>query len=893
MSLTADFDIKLQEIKLKLGEFIQEHASKVKVKGNGDIYCQCISPEHPDNNPSMYIGSNIPYLVHCFSCGVTYNIFQANNIFTGAPLYGLPFIEKNANQLAIKYGIEPIDITQLDETVLAKFRAQNIHDVASEIIGNPKNPRYSSLVINDYALKVGISEDVAKLMRVGTVTNVKSFLDTIKAIGNWSTQDLEEAGIRSWLFGPEKITYTIFNNYGVPVAFAARNLDFDGRFGVTKNPKQDRKWINSGVSIIYDKSECLYGIHVARKQSTNKVYIFEGYTDVCVAYSHGIKNAVCIGGTGFSPAHVKMLADAEFGIAIIALDNDKAGCNAVDSVLEKGFSEVQSIKPHVLLVPETLKNDGSGEKDTDPDSYIKLFGPEAFMALKPKNAFRYTLDRMPDQLDNADQKTAFMAKFMPIIMNETSAITQEEMRKDIARRIGVSVELVKESQYRTEQQKDQKNREQIKRVFKKFSKNITDALDLYPEKVLPVVSEFKEYVDSVMDADKNTMFSKQEVVDGLTEWWDSIQKNSIDSMFWKTGWPFWDNTIGGIKKQGNFTGITGAANTGKSAFLMNMAVGILMDKHNDHDEMLMLYWTIDDPREDLLTKMVAIMTKHSISQVSNYSNLGTKSKTEIREAYAKLRKWIEKERCLSIKDMGMGSTADDLTKWVEQEMAKQPTKKPLVIIDNFANMTAATGDDMATQIININKLHKLRASNNLAIVSSFEVNKEGTDTRAGAKSVYGSGKITYRLTMNLSLFNEVDMIRTQNLEEKIPRQYWLDNDKAYRPVLELALIKTKMTFRDPAFRSKIFFRFVNHVGVINEIGCSGRYEEFKKHNAGKLYTEYNTWTWDSSVVPAKNPEDDKNKEDSKSGETQSEGTPEQKLTEPKDQENSVKAQDNF
>lgn len=836
----------MQEIKNKLPEFIQEEANKVKVHSSGDIDCQCLNPEHPDHNPSMFVGMQVPHIAHCRSCGVSYNIFQANHILHDAPLYGLQFIEKNANQLALKYGIEPVDISQIDETVLVRLRAQNIHDVASQILGAIGDRNHTNYIKHDYVRQLGIKDEVIKTMRIGTVLDNRQFFDAIKKEGNWSTQDLEEAGLRHWLFGPEKITYTIFNNYGQPVAFAARNLDFDGRFGVQQNPKQDRKWINSSVSIIYDKSECLYGIHVARKQTNNKVYIFEGYTDVCVAYSYGIKNAVCIGGTSFSPAHVKMLAEAEFSVAVIALDNDVGGLAAVDSVLEKGFSEVQSIKPQVLLVPESPKNDGSGGVDTDPDTYIKLFGAEAFMALKPKNAFKYTIDRIPDKLDNADQKTAFLQRFMPIIMNETSAVTQDEMRKDIAHRIGVSVELIKETQHRIEVQKDHHNRELIRRMFKKTTKDLYDAIDLYPDRIPTVVSQFKDYVDETLDAEQYLAFGSQEVKEGVDSWWENLQHNSLDNMFWKTGYPFWDGTIGGIKKQGNFTGITGAANCGKSALLMNLAMGVL--RNNDTEDLLLLYWTIDDPRTDTLTKMLSILVKAPISTISNYASLKDSMKKKIRNGYSHLRKWIEKDKCFSIKDMGIGATADDVTRWVEQEIARQPNKKVLLFIDNFANMTAPSQqDDMAVQIANINKLHRLRASNNIAIVSSFEVNKEGTDSRAGAKSVYGSGKITYRLTLNLSLYNEVDIIRTQNQDRK-PTYYWMDQYDANKPVVELALIKSKMTFKDPSFNGKVFFRFVNHVGCMNEIGNAASWQKFKSENASGLHSLASEWLFEQAPL---------------------------------------------
>jgi len=598
------FETKLQDVKDMLIEYVKDEADGVTVTSSGDVNFRCVNPDHADNNPSMFVGHSMPHIAYCRSCKSIYNIFQVHNVFHQAPLHGLGFIQDNVNQLAVKYGVEPVDMSDITEEQLFKMMAQQIHDAASSILGAVDDPKYQNIVSHDYARQLMISDEILKEQRIGTILDKDLFYQEIMKSGNWSLEDLENVGLKNWLFNPTQITYTIFNPHGSAVAFASRNLDKDGRFGVPVNQNQKRKWINSTISTIYNKTDCLYGYSVAKKTKEKIIYVFEGYTDVCVAYTYGIKNAVCVGGTAFGPEHVKMLSDAGFTICVISMDNDDAGLESAESVLKKGFNQINDMKPQVLEVPPTPKQDGSGEFDHDPDSYIHLYGPEAFKALKPKTAFRFTIDRLPDTLDDADKQAEFLQRFLPIISSETNAVTRDQMQYDIAQRIGIPVTTVKESLARREEQFNIENRTLIKKEYKKFNAKFYDSVELNPDQLTEVIYEFSEFVNSKMEADHIKAIGLGEVQEGLDTWWDNVQESVLDTIFWKTGWTFWDNTFGGIKKTGNFTGITAPSNVGKSAFMMNLALRIL--QHNDPEELLLLYWTIDDPRPDVLTKMAAI-----------------------------------------------------------------------------------------------------------------------------------------------------------------------------------------------------------------------------------------------------------------------------------------------
>ena len=813
-----EFESKLKELKGCIREYILDNIEDVKENASGALTFLCV--HHEEKTPSMHLG--VDHLsAHCFGCHQSSNIFYLHNQLKGAPLSGREFIEDNFNPLAIMYGIEPIEVEALSEDMLYRLKLKQIYAAVYKLLSTSN----ADLISHKYTDQLNFKSEVCYSMGVGTVLNTLEFIESLRDIGDWTSDELDIAGIKPYLLGPTKITYTLFDNKGAPVALASRNLDYDGKFGVPLNSKQKAKWINSTTSEIYQKSECLYGFHTAVKGNTRVIYIVEGQADVCNAISHGISNCVSVGSSSLTNAQIGLIIQGNFTEVIIALDDDLAGQKGADEAIKK-LSKIPGLKPQVLKVPKTYLLDGSGNVTSDPDNYIRLNGADAFLSLKPKSAFKYTIDSMPDTLVGANQKDAFMQKFLPIIIAENSAITQYEMRRDIANRIDVLPEIIKESQDRLERYQNQESRAQIKKEFKKFSYKLNDCLDLDHSKVPEVTSEFNDFVHNMMDSNKHYAIGPQEVSEAFEIWKTELDKASLQDNYWKTGMPTWDAQIGGITKTGNYTGIAGPANTGKSALIMNLALGVL--QNNDPSELLMLFWTIDDPRTDVLYKLTAILSNQLIADVKNYSLSNKKKKKEIQKAVARLEKWINVDKCLLIKDMAIGTTGNDCQRWVNAEQQRNPHKTILLIIDNFANMTSHKPSVLESQIDCMEKLHELRVQKNMAILSSLEVNKEASVGRSGNKGISGASTIVYRQTLIASLYNEMDDFKNQNKAE-MPRMVWKDQYGHTKPIIEFAITKTKLTFK-VEFLPKLYFRFCNTVALTNEIGDRDSLDKFMEEN---------------------------------------------------------------
>lgn len=106
---------------------------------------------------------------------------------------------------------------------------------------------------------------------------------------------------------------------GQVIGFGARALGAD----------QVPKYLNSPQSLLFDKSDTLYGLDLARQsiRDTGQVVIVEGYMDVIQAYQRGARNVVAQMGTALTELQLKRLAPIANKI-VLALDADTAGNTA-------------------------------------------------------------------------------------------------------------------------------------------------------------------------------------------------------------------------------------------------------------------------------------------------------------------------------------------------------------------------------------------------------------------------------------------------------------------------------------------------------------------------------------------------------------------------------------
>ncbi|MFY7733961.1 MAG: DNA primase, partial [Bacteroidia bacterium] len=155
-----------------------------------------------------------------------------------------------------------------------------------------------------------------------------------------------------------RVIFPIHNLNGKVIAFAGRYL---------KKEPNSPKYVNSPETILYHKSNELYGLYFAKNEirKQDSVYLVEGYTDVISMHQSGVENVVASSGTSLTEGQIRLIKRFTENVTVL-FDGDAAGIKAsirgIDMLLEQGLNV------RVLTFP-----DGD-----DPDSYSQKVGSDAF-----------------------------------------------------------------------------------------------------------------------------------------------------------------------------------------------------------------------------------------------------------------------------------------------------------------------------------------------------------------------------------------------------------------------------------------------------------------------------------------------------------------------------------
>ena len=147
-----------------------------------------------------------------------------------------------------------------------------------------------------------------------------------------------------------RVIFPIIGNAGGVVAFGGRILpDVDLKTGPRDGTPP--KYINSSESVVYRKSEILYGLNWARSEVVRResVLICEGYMDVIGLHLAGVQHAVATCGTALTTEHFQQLERFTPKV-VLALDADAAGYAAAEKARERA-AEVGIRQVQVLPLP--------------------------------------------------------------------------------------------------------------------------------------------------------------------------------------------------------------------------------------------------------------------------------------------------------------------------------------------------------------------------------------------------------------------------------------------------------------------------------------------------------------------------------------------------------------
>ena len=206
-----------------------------------------------------------------------------------------------------------------------------------------------------------------------------------------------------------RLMFPIFNPSGKVIAFGGRTLSKAANIP---------KYINSPQTLVYNKSEVLYGIHVAKNEirKAAEVILVEGYTDVITMQQSGIGNVVSTSGTSLTAGQIRVMK--RYGdVLLMIFDADTAGVRAAVRGISIALQEGMAVR--VLTLPE-------GE---DPDSFVREYGAEAFLEVRKKETvdflrFLVTLARKEDRWEDPVERRKVINEIL-----EAIAVVPDELSR--------------------------------------------------------------------------------------------------------------------------------------------------------------------------------------------------------------------------------------------------------------------------------------------------------------------------------------------------------------------------------------------------------------------------------------------------------------------------------
>lgn len=398
-------------------------SSYLKLERAGASYkAKC--PFHNEKTPSFFVSPDRG-TYYCFGCGAKGDMFTFVEEFEG-----LEFRQALAN-LAAKAGVElvPERRGERDE----KDKLFQTVEAAVEFFERGLSNNGPAL---GYLHKRGLTAETISKWRVGYAKNEWQGLCDHLAAQKISEADMLATGLikrndrndtqvgagsRSNFYDVfrGRIMFPIFDATGRPVAFSGRILIDDD-----KSPK----YLNSPATILFNKSEVLYGFDRAKTaiRKLNYSILVEGQMDLILSHQAGLANTVASSGTALTEFHLRRLLRLSPRV-MFAFDSDSAGFNATKRSAELALQIGMEVK--VAALPP-------GE---DPASLVAKKPNLWKQALKNGKHIIdfYTDNLLARKLDPRALSREIKSAILPFVFQVESKTEQAHFIKSIAEKSGL------------------------------------------------------------------------------------------------------------------------------------------------------------------------------------------------------------------------------------------------------------------------------------------------------------------------------------------------------------------------------------------------------------------------------------------------------------------------
>ena len=465
----------VEEIKQRLDivDVLSEYLQFKKAGGNFRALC----PFHHEKTPSFMV-SKEKQIWHCFGCSKGGDVFSFVQEMEGMEFPEvLRLLAKKAN----------VELTYQDPKVHnQKTKILDILNTSADWFASKLDGEAKQYLVNR-----NLSEETIEEFKLGYAPDEWEALSKFLLTKNYSEDDIFQAGLTikkdkgvgyyDRLRG--RVMFPIRDLHGGIVGFTARLLKEDPE-------KKQGKYINTPQTLVYDKSQVIYGLDKA-KQNIKKLgatIVVEGNMDVITAHQAGFKNVVASSGTAFTDRQINLLKRYSPNL-IIAFDMDAAGAEAAKRSIDTALGAEMNVK--VLTLEEEFK---------DPDECIQKDPAKFKQAVSDsQNIMDYYFASATKQKDasKVEDKKKMAIELLPVIGKIGDTIEQTHYLQKLADLINVSEDVLRQKISKNKKQtktKDDKEKSEEKAV-------ITDRFTKISERLIALaiinLDDFKYFADNL------------------------------------------------------------------------------------------------------------------------------------------------------------------------------------------------------------------------------------------------------------------------------------------------------------------------------------------------------------------------------------------------------------
>lgn len=432
--MTQDFKVWIAELKNKC-DIVSVMSRYCRLVQKGRSYWTCC-PFHIEKTPSLCIYED-EQVFHCYGCREHGDVIKfVRKIESCDYMQAVEILAKSV-------GMEVPNFSTTSSDGIAKRKKEK--DQVLQVLNEAKNHYIENLYqptakpAQDYIKKRLLTKRELDEFGLGYSQDYNEMINYLKSKG-FSYEIMEKAGIAGksdrgyYDVFAHRLMFPLFNMYNECVGFSGRILTED---------KTKAKYRNTSSTIVFDKSNTIYGLNLVRLQKRtrpfDKVIIVEGQMDVIAMHKAGFKNSVACLGTAFTPSHARQLKLIA-PYAVVCLDGDNAGlkaCNRiVDILAQEGFTV------RVVKLPN----------GNDPDEFIKNCGISAMQEQIDKaiDYIDFQIDYLAQGVDftKSDEKAKFVRQAIALLEKLGSDSEKQIYLNHIKELSGVPVDVLRQDIYK-------------------------------------------------------------------------------------------------------------------------------------------------------------------------------------------------------------------------------------------------------------------------------------------------------------------------------------------------------------------------------------------------------------------------------------------------------------